>query len=427
LKIAMSHLFPFPFLMDAADDTGSNGGGGAAPGGDSTAGGEAPGDSSAGAGQDLSLREELDAQFEISTKGPEASDLSAAAKKLAAARKTKAAPIDKMDDKVIAESGRAAAANKERAAKEAELAKLPPEERQKREAEEKRKAEEAKGAGAVEAPAHWPSQAREMFAKQPPEVKTWLLDRHKAMETDYIKKTQELAPTRRLQEELDDIFKPYEDEMRKVGTTRAAAIRELVGVHTRMRENPVEGLKYLASAYQIDLKNLANAPAADPAGESAIVNELRGQVVKLTDQVKVLGGAQSDQQQAARLQEVEQFASEKDAQGNPKRPHFDELSTDIALMIRASVDKSGRPTISLQDAYDKAVYANPTTRAKVLQAGEAERTRKEADERKAKADAARKAAAANVEVAGSTNVVPANSGSIRADLEAAWAEHGGRV
>lgn len=368
---------------------------------------------------ELSLRDELGANLEIAEKGPESTDLSEAARKLAGARKGRqpkepASPTD--DEKREAD---------DKAKRDAEYAKLAPEERAKREAEDKRKAEEAASAAKIEAPAHWPAADREMFAKQPPEVKQYLLGRHKAMEADYTKKMQELAPMRRMGEELDDIFKDYDAEMKQTGITRAQAIRELVGLHARLKADPVEGLKYIAGLSGIDLKQLANAPAADPAGESPIVKELRSTVSRLEGQLKTFTGQQGEQQLNARLSEVQQFAEEKDAQGQLKRPYFDEVAKDVAVIIHAS--RANGEKLSLQDAYDRAVYANPTTRQKVLAAQDAERRTREEAERKAKADAARRAAAGNVEGEGSATALNKTEGSLRGDLEAAMADWGGRV
>lgn len=359
-----------------------------------------------------SLSEEIGAHFELAEKGEEAPDLSAAARTLAGARKSARAAEATTTQAATSTTTAATGAATTAAAAEVKT-------------DDATKTADA--AVPVEAPAHWPAAAREMFAKQSPEVKAWLLDRHKAMEGDYTKKTQELAPTRRLQEDLDEIFKDYDAEMKQIGVSRAQAIRELVGMHTRWKTNPAEYIKYVAGISKIDLKSLVEgAAAADPAGESPTVKALRDQVAELTGQIKTMSGAQRDQQQNARMNEVTQFAEEKDAQGNLKRPYFDEVASDVAALIRASKGEDGRTTLSLQDAYDRAIYANPTTRQKLLTAQDAERKTKEEAERKAKADAAKKAGF-DVKGEGAATAVAATTGTVRDDLSAAMSAWEGRV
>jgi hypothetical protein len=55
---------------------------------------------------------------------------------------------------------------------------------------------------------------------------------------------------------------------------------------------------------------------------------------------------------------VTSFADAKDEKGNAKHPYFDECHEDIVAYINAGH--------TLEKAYEKAVYANPVTRAKEL-------------------------------------------------------------
>ena len=69
------------------------------------------------------------------------------------------------------------------------------------EGEEKEELEsaEAEGTGessGIEAPEHWAVEDREMFSKQTPEAKDWLMDIYKGMESAHTKRSQEIAPFR---------------------------------------------------------------------------------------------------------------------------------------------------------------------------------------------------------------------------------------
>lgn len=68
----------------------------------------------------------------------------------------------------------------------------------------------------------------------------------------------------------------------------------------------------------------------------------------------------------AMVEHVRHFAEEKNAKGELVRPYFNEVQKDIAELITAS-KQAGRPLTLLQ-AYEAAVWQNPTLRAKALAA-----------------------------------------------------------
>lgn len=394
-----------------------------------------------------SLRDEIDAALAVSEDKPE-NALSEAARTLAKSRKGKGgAPIDNIGDATIKDSERVAAENKkkmdddakakaEAAAKKKrddELAAMNEEDRKKAIAEDEKKAADTKKAAdeaaQLVAPAHWALADREMFEKQSPEAKKWLLGRHKAMEGDYTRKMGEIAPQRQLLGTLDELFKPYETEMRELGVTREQAIRELVGMHARLKRDPVEGLRYLAQQCNVDLSTLT-ATGGEGGGNvdlnaHPIVKGLQQQVATLTENLKRMTGAQGEQQLNAALAEVTAFADEKDASGNLKRPYFNDVAGDINIRIRAA-RAEGRK-ITLQEAYDQACWADEAVRARLQTARDAERNAALEAERKRKVDEA-KGASFKVSGEGSAHThAPKSDGSVRGDLEAAFGASGERV
>lgn len=406
-------MLMFP-LMHSVDDAG--GGGGGLPAGGQIADGASGGDDDKG---EMSLRESISAEMEIAEKGESTPDdqLSNAARTLRSARrqaaKEQVPPKGQQQQQVSADETKAA---QER---EQKLQAMTPEAREAFEREER----EQKEAATLEAPAGWPQADREMFAKQTPEAKRFLMRRVKELEDGFHKNNQQIAPMRRMNEELDEMFKPYDDEMRSLGISRMQAIRELVGMHHRLKQNPVEGLKYLAQVSNVDLNELNGSASAQ---ESTALSQLRQQVTDLTSRLEQRERGQANEAMNANMAQVNAFADEKGPDGKPLRPYFDEVAKDIARRVRAA--KLEGEQVTLQQAYDEAIYANPTVRAKLLSAQDAERSRKAEDERKQKAAAAAAAAAANVASEGAANVVePNKDGSVRGDLEQAFASFGERV
>lgn len=416
----LARLLNLAVFMNEADPSGAGGGGGlpsAPPTDTGGKGGE-------GGAETLTLRDEIAANIEIQEKGPDAkdTDLSDAARRLRAARKGHAPAAAKQQDDAAL---KAKQEGDDKAKREAELAKLKPEERAAREAEDKKKADEA-AAAKLDAPTSWSAADREMFAKQTPEAKAWLLRRHGEMEKHFQKVTQDASRMVRMGEVLDEVFKPHDAYLRQAGMTREQALRELVGWKERLDKNPADAIAYLAQISGVDLKKMIEgAAAADPAGESPTVKALRATVENLNAKLAKFENGQTMQQQNAVSSQVQSFVEEKDDQGKLKHPYFYDVVDDMNVIIRGA-KAAGKP-ISLQDAYDRAVRANPATHEKWLAARDADQRAKEEAERKAKAEAARKAAAANIEGEGAATAVAAKTGSVREDLEAAFAEHGGRV
>ena len=111
-----------------------------------------------------------------------------------------------------------------------------------------------------------------------------------------------------------------------------------------------------------------------------------------------LTAAQRAQQEAARtaageraMNEIDQFKSAVDDKGTLLRPHFEELEQDMLSLVQGRI--ANKQTVPpLQELYETAVWANPSTREKMLAAREQAEQQKRVDQDKSKAAAARKAA-----------------------------------
>jgi hypothetical protein len=269
----------------------------------------------------------------------------------------------------------------------------------------------------LEAPQNWAAKDKEFFTKHPREIQQWVLDRHKAMEGDYTKKTMELAPFRKEREQLDEIFSPYDERIQLAGSTRVDEIKRLVAASAYLERDPKAGIQWLANAYSVDLSNLAQGTTQsqpDPA-----LKQVTEQVTNLQRAMKAQQDAYQQHQMQVHLTKVTTFAQEKDAQGNLKHPFFEDVSDDIVKSLKAGLAND------LQDAYDRAIYANPDTRAKVIAAEDAKRKTQLETERKKKAEAAKKAGF-DVRGQGAAASTAAERNSLRADLESAF-ESTGRV
>lgn len=139
----------------------------------------------------------------------------------------------------------------------------------------------------------------------------------------------------------------------------------------------------LIAHYGIDLSQvqsrLANIPPVNLEVEAlkAEIAELRSGVTTITAEKQ----AQVRNQFAA---QVEAFASD------PAHPYFEEVSEDIATFLKSGV------CTTLEEAYDKAVYANPVTRQKEIDRLTTEKVTSAQEQEKTRADKKARLKSSNV-------------------------------
>ena len=226
--------------------------------------------------------------------------------------------------------------------------------------EEEQVEEQAPELEAISAPKHWPKEEQEIFNAWDANVQHQVMDRYKAMEGDYTKKTQALAKYKKRNESLDEIYGPFRDDFQRAGMDEVAATRQLLAAHKYLREDPQQALKWLAQSYGVDLTAVNDDTATEDEYADPQMKAMQQQIAQLQ------GTITNQQQQAQNMQKqevqamIDNFQTAKDADGNLKHPHFDVVQNQMSGLISSGVAKD------IESAYEMAVYANPETRAKVL-------------------------------------------------------------
>lgn len=309
--------------------------------------------------------------------------------------------------------------------------------------------EDDKEEKAVEPPSNWSAADKKVFKSLQPEAQKFLVDRHKAMEADYTKKTQDLqkTPEAELRKKLDPLereygpieqmFAPHREVMRQKGLTPQSIIQGWAEVERRLMEGDgIEVIKGLVNGYQLDQGEVLKALGAKINEKGEIeVDEVDRRVkaamkpfesyMTTEQQRQQAAQAESIRAQAARLEtEINAFKAEADKDGNLKHPHFDAVQEDM-VNIATGYKARGLVVPKLEDLYNRAVRANPSTY-------EAYRTQEiESAKAKEKAEArakAAKAANANKVVSGSPGVgqssrkKPVQNMTLAEQLEDAYVE-----
>jgi hypothetical protein len=240
------------------------------------------------------------------------------------------------------------------------------------------KAQESTGAGATEgqlatglepaalpvpAPAGWATDAKELFTQLPPRLQQEVRKRETEDRRALSAAQERAAAVERTWSEVDAVLAPKKQLFALNGVSPARVISQFMAWQDTLDADPVQGLRQLASSYGLDIRQLAEQEVSQPQ-EPPQVRELRNQVQQMQGYFQAIQ-QQSEAQKTQTIQsEVVNFAQETDAAGNPVRPYVEHVIEDMIphIQFMRAQNPEAHPRQLLQAAYDKAIWANPSTR-----------------------------------------------------------------
>lgn len=254
----------------------------------------------------------------------------------------------------------------------------------------------------LQAPKTWRPEAAAKFATLPLEVQQEVLKR----EEDIFKGLESYKADASIGKALKGIVQPYMQIFQAQGVDPMQQVSDLMRAHVALAtgtpEQKQQFFQHLAKEYGVDLGT--EAPYIDP--------QVAGLQKQLADLQSRLNGREQHEANEARSKlqaEIDSFASD------PAHQYFDEVANDIAGLLRSGAAKD------LKNAYEKAIWANPITRAKEQARLTADADAKAKAEAAEKAKQARKATGANVKSSAKAASGTAPLGSIDDTLNAALA------
>lgn len=228
------------------------------------------------------------------------------------------------------------------------------------------------------APKSWKKEMHEHFGKLDPTVQAYVAQREAEVEEGF----RAYAEKTKYGEAMQTALQPYEALLTAQGVKdHTFALKTLMNAHYVLSTEQPEGrarfMAGLLKNYNVDLAALTAAHAAqaqDQPEESVAVRELRLRTERLENDRRTELQSRVDAVKAESKAEVEAFASD------PAHPYFNEVSREVALLLQD-------PNVSLLQAYESAIWANPVTRAKeqARLSKEAEAKAREEAEKTAKA------------------------------------------
>lgn len=261
-----------------------------------------------------------------------------------------------------------------------------------------------------DAPRSWTAEEKAKWAEATPEVRKAILRREQEVEQGFTK----LDEDRNFGKSLKEIVQPYMQIINAEGGTPATAIQSLLNTAYILRTAPIAQktalFHQLAQQYGVDLSKPNNTSTVQP---NHLMAQTQQEIAQLKQQIAQQPEVFRQQQENLAIKsQIDAFAAD------PKNVHYEKLKPVMASLLQAGQAKD------MQDAYDKASWADPEIRSANLTAEtQAKETQRIADI-KAKADKSRNAAV-SVRGAPSINPVPngKSTGSIADDLRNAWELH----
>lgn len=250
----------------------------------------------------------------------------------------------------------------------ADVADLPPQQdKEPVEGEENSEAVQATGA-----PQTWTKEALADWATIPERAKQEILKR----EDDFLKGITQYKEAADLGIAYSKVVEPYVPILAAENIDPVGLFQSFAGNHYILsRGTPAQKVEVAASllnGYNIPLQPLLEFLADGGEEVDPKVSALQKRIDDLEKGI----GARTQHENTQVLQrigtEIDTFAAD------PAHPYFNEVADDIRKLFESGMAST------LPEAYEKAVYANPTTRAKEIDRLTAERTSKLTEEEKAR-------------------------------------------
>jgi hypothetical protein len=255
------------------------------------------------------------------------------------------------------------------------------------------------------APQSWKPEIKAAFDTLAPEVQEEILRR----ETDYNKGIQRYAESAKFAETIKPAIDKWSPYLSQLQITPDKAFEHLIQAEYNLRHgSPTQkqqAFMKLANDYGMShLFQSGEQQQVDPN-----LQHYFDRVQQLEEQLRNQQYAQ--QQELQRKQQAEQAELQKQIEefsSSPNRPHFEAVRDDMSRLLQAGYAES------LEDAYDKAVWARPDIRSTLLKDQEAKRISEQAEVAKSA-----KAKAASIRGTPAGAAVPVTGASIRDDILAA--------
>jgi len=223
---------------------------------------------------------------------------------------------------------------------------------------------------AIDAPISWSAEKKAEWASVPPALQDYISQRDKESHDAITRAGQQIKAF----EPIGKVIEQYGDTFQRNGLQPHEGIARMMAVHNMLEQNPRNAIAEIAKAYGVNLSGEAEQNATP---ESQRIAELEARLAKQETHLTARMRQEQEAQNATLAREIADFAKDK--------PHFESVRKVMAGLMSSGAAET------MQDAYDKAIYADPTIRQSLqvdAQKANEEKRKAEEAERVKKAKAA---------------------------------------
>jgi len=204
----------------------------------------------------------------------------------------------------------------------------------------------------------------------------------------------------------DEMLAPVREQAQRAGVDEREGLNRLLSASAFLERDPANAIAWLAKTYGVDLSKPNDNPK-QPASQPD------PQFVQLHQKVQTLEQSIAQRERTEAQSAIQQFASA------PGHEHFETVKSAMGQLIASGQAKD------LNDAYEKAIWTDPTIRPQLIAAQTASAEAARRAKEKETADRARRGAiSSNGSPAGAGAPVPKPEyATVEDAARAAWAKH----
>jgi hypothetical protein len=247
---------------------------------------------------------------------------------------------------------------------------------------------------AIAPPFSWTGEMKAKWSSLPPEFRDlaeYAAKRDREQHDAISRAGQQI----KAYEPIRGVIERFSETFRRNNLQPADAIARMLVMEQRLGHDAKSAIADIAQAYEVDLRELTGEGAAAGTQDDVLhqrLAETRRELAQVKSYLTAQQQSEAQAQEAALARQVADFAKDK--------PHFEAVRRHMGALM--SVDES----LTLDDAYERATYALPDIRNRILNEQRKADEDKRAEDARRKAADARKSAQVNVKSSGPAGATP---------------------
>jgi hypothetical protein len=194
-------------------------------------------------------------------------------------------------------------------------------------------------------PKSWAKEKHELWSKLPPDAQ----DYYEVREKQFLSGIEQYKGDAGYAKQIRDLVSPYTPLLRSQGISETDAIGYLFNAHYKLTQGSPDERR---AAYESIGRDLGFVQGQEASPVDPAVQALQSELSRIKSALSAEQNAKFTEAKRQADNEVKAFAADA------SRPYFNEVASHMVNYINAGDD--------LQQAYEKAVWANPVTRQKEL-------------------------------------------------------------